>query len=326
MYSIVIGTVLLIILSGLWIIFKYFLSSSRNQNSTYLLGNDLNIFNNNNKNNSKYLLNSPTFVILGPQYSGKTTLFNLLTTDKIRPFVTSQEISISNKNNIHNFTLIEFPGHIKLIYKWKSWLDLITSNLNNNNNNNNNSSGGGGTGSRTSRNSKYLKGIIFMIDSTNDFKSDKSNDYWEQVAEWLVYLLDRLEQLNHPTNLLLACNKNESFISRPPNKIKSFLEMKIGQVLSRNKSSMLIDLSNNSSYKHNFTTITSSATSSTSTSSTNNNNKTRYIRSNDSPLLDLFPDPSKFKFDSLETSVEVLGGSVLKQNIDPWKQWIEEHL
>lgn len=320
MYSIIIGTVSLIIITGLWTIFKYLLSSSRNQNNTYLLGNSLNILNN---KNSKNLISTPTFAILGPQYSGKTTLFNFLTTNKIRPFVTSQEISISskNKNTNHNFTLIEFPGHIKLIYKWKSWLDLVTFNPNNYNSN---------TGSNG--NNKNLKGIIFMIDSTRDFKSDASNDYWEQIAEWLIYILDKLEQLSHPTNLLIACNKNESFISRPPNKIKSFLEIKIGQVLSRKKSSMLIDPSNSNNYKSDITTTTTTTT--TTANIITNMNERRYINgsdtynednSNDSPLFDLFPDLLKFKFDSLETSVEVLGGSVLKQNIDPWKQWIEEH-
>lgn len=302
MYSIIIGTVSLILITGLWIIFKYLLSSSGNQNNNYLLGNDLNIIN--NKNN-KNLINVPTFAILGPQFSGKTTLFNLLTTNKIRTFVTSQEVSVYNQDNNINFTLIEFPGHIKLTYKWKSWLNLVSSNLHNSNTNNNN---------------KNLKGIIFMVDSTCDFKSDKSNDYWDQVAEWLIFILDKLEQLNHPTNLLIACNKNESFIARPPNKIKSFLETKIGQVLLRKKSSMLIGISSNKNHKSRYINNNNGVDTSERNNSTSDEDG-----SNESPLFDLFPDPSRFKFDSLETSVEVMGGSVLKQNIDPWKQWIEEY-
>lgn len=263
LYSIV-AAIALIAISGLWLVFK---SQYNNNNSNGTI-----------QTNSKTVTKTPTIAILGPMNSGKTSLFNLLTTNTTRPCVTSQEVSMWPGLLNGNITLIEFPGHIKLQYKWQDWLSKVTENVNSTN----------------------LKGIIFVVDST------LNPTQWDKPAELLVDILEQIESLNHQTSVLIACNKSESFTARPPQKIKQFLEQQVGEVLARRKASL--------------------ATGHKSSSKSNRGGEQDDEEdTTDSTLLNTFADPLQFRFDALETSVEALAGSVLKNNIDSWQQWLEDH-
>lgn len=257
-----IATILLISFTCLWLINKL---QSNNNDLTNLQTSAV---------QGKTATAKPTFAIVGPMYSGKTSLFNLLTTDSIRPCVTSQELSIWPKFRGGATTLIEFPGHVKLQYKWQNWLKSITS-------------------SKDSNSGRNLKGIIFVVDSTLDPK------HWDEPAELLVDILEQLETLSQPTDLLIACNKSDSFTARPPQRIKTLLEQTIASVLTRRKASLARDNGNTSK---------------------DNDEDASF-----NPLLDMFADPTQFRFDVLETSVEALAGSVLKRDVDSWQQWLEDH-
>ncbi|CAL9729741.1 signal recognition particle receptor subunit beta [Monosporozyma unispora] len=266
-YSII-ATIVIILITGLWLVIKL----QNNNNNTGLNGTI--------QTDSKTVTEKPTIAIMGPMNVGKTTLFNYLTTTTIRPCVTSQEVSMWPRLLNGNITLIEFPGHIKLQYKWQTWLSKVTENVNTTN----------------------LKGIIFVVDST------LSPEQWDKPAELLVDILEEIESLEHPTSVLIACNKNESFTARPPQKIKQFLEQKIGEVLARRKASL--------------------ATGHKSNASRNNrggDDEDQDDYTTDSTLLNTFANPLQFRFDALETSVEALAGSVLKKNVDSWQQWLEDH-
>lgn len=204
-YASVFSTLILVLLGvSLWIVVQQ-RASNHNINGTT------------NSANAAAVQRGDNIAIMGPMYSGKTTLFNSLTVGTVRPCVTSQEVSIWPKFLNSKATLVEFPGHAKLQYKWQNWLSQLTSS----------------SSSSSSTGSHGLKGIIFMVDSTLDPKQ------WDKPAEMLIEILDHVESLSQPTSVLIACNKCESFTARPPQKIKQILEQEIGQVLSRRKVSLV---------------------------------------------------------------------------------------
>lgn len=246
----------------------------------------------------------PVLMIVGSTQTGKTTLMNQLmkqasddSTQKESLTVMSQDISkfIDKKNQME---IIEFPGHFKLRYKITDFLNNHIFGL---------------TGNKRQKqmtNSK-LK-IIVMIDST-------LRD-WENDCKLIVDILEIIEsenmkdlniKKNKTINLLLACNKNESFTARPVIKIKEIIENDINEILQRSKKSINKiedndNVSSNTDKKHGI------------------NNGNRYggeITDNGNDKIDLIID-KKFKFDMLETEVEFIGGSAKDGKIEAWLDWI----
>lgn len=206
----------------------------------------------------------PSVVIAGPQNSGKTSLFTLLTTDSVRPTVVSQEPLSAASYDGSGVTLVDFPGHVKLRYKLSEYLKTRA---------------------------KFVKGLIFMVDSTIDPKKLTT------TAGFLVDILSITESsCENGIDVLIACNKSESFTARPPSKIKDALENEIQKVIERRKKSL--------------------------------NEVERKINEEDDTenALDVLQSANGFKFANLEGSVVAFEGSVNKRKISKWREWIDERL
>lgn len=146
-------------------------------------------------------------IIVGPSNSGKTCLFNLMTTGEPRTTVTSQEANVAHGFKLSKSSkvrLMEFPGHLKLRSKL---LDEI-------------------------RNSVNIKGLVFVIDSTVDPKQ------LTKTAEFLFQILQLTERRKDGVDILLACNKSEMFTARPALKIRDVLEKEIEKIIIRKQKSL----------------------------------------------------------------------------------------
>lgn len=209
---------------------------------------------------------TPSVIIAGPSYSGKTSLFKALTSDEdsgVVHTVMSQEPSYVLKFDKTSTTLIEFPGHIKLAYKLLDYIKDLGSNL---------------------------KGLVFVVDATRDPKDITD------TAEFLTNILLEIERIGEPVDILIACNKSESFTARQPAKIKQALEAEITKVLERRKKSL------------------------------SNVENSLVDENDDSEPVNFTFDISKgFKFEHLEGELDVQSGSVYKKTIDSWYEWIKEH-
>lgn len=153
----------------------------------------------------------PTFVVAGLSNSGKTTLFNYLTTGKIIPTVMSQDVNATNHYKLPSsgdkkldFKLIEFPGHAKL-------QNLLFEEI---------------------KTSKNIKGLIYLIDSSIDPKN------FQQVSKLLYEILLISERRPGGIDILVACNKSDLFSARQANKIKDLLEQEIDSIRRLNSSNI----------------------------------------------------------------------------------------
>lgn len=153
----------------------------------------------------------PTFIIAGLSNSGKTTLYNYLTTGKIIPTVMSQE----SNETLHyqlpcagtqktNFKLIDTPGHQKL---HNTVFNEIKS-------------------------SSKVYGIIFLIDSSIDPKK------LSKSAHFLYEILLVSERRPGGIDILIGCNKSDLFSSRQSTKIKEILEQEIDAIRKLNASTI----------------------------------------------------------------------------------------
>lgn len=198
----------------------------------------------------------------------RTLNYSQLTTGDVGNTVTSQDTNIK-KNYNSRVSLMDFPGHVKLHYKL---MDAL-------------------------RDTEHLKGLVFVIDSTTDPK--KLTD----TAEFLLDILRVTEVAKDPVDILLACNKSESFTARPPAKIKEALEKEIALAIERHAKSLSEvkkrrDLGNGDE---------------------DNDEET-------AGFLDNVGGSSKFAFSMLEGEVDVMEGSVLKKNISKWEDWLDDKM
>ncbi|AGO11321.1 AaceriACR063Cp [[Ashbya] aceris (nom. inval.)] len=208
----------------------------------------------------KRVTSSPIFIIAGPSGSGKTSLFNLLTTGEPGKTVASQVASFSDSFMLPSgvekfkFALIDFPGHVKLRQ------ELFT----------------------TLQSSNNIRGVIYMVDSTVDPKRVT------ETAEFLYDVLSITERKSQAIDIMIACNKSESFTSRPPLMIKDALEKELGQIIER---------------------------------------KSKDLRgAGEDDLTTVFATSgAAFKLDHLEAVVQVCAGSVLSKDIDAWQAWLDEN-
>ncbi|SCU88072.1 LADA_0E08020g1_1 [Lachancea dasiensis] len=214
----------------------------------------------------------PTFIIAGPSGSGKTSLFNMLTTDTFKPTLMSQSPNIAedymlpSTSKSFKFKLMEFPGHVKLRYRLFEAL----------------------------KESTHLKGLLFVVDSTVDPQK------LTETAELLYEILMLTERFPDGVDILIACNKSESFSSRPPLKIKTALEKEISKIIERKAKSL--------SAVH----------------------KNDGVSDGNDTEEDVHPNSleiqggHQFTFDALDGNVTASAGSVLKCQVDKWECWIDE--
>ncbi|SMN20816.1 similar to Saccharomyces cerevisiae YKL154W SRP102 Signal recognition particle (SRP) receptor beta subunit [Maudiozyma saulgeensis] len=208
----------------------------------------------------------PAVFITGPSKSGKTALFTLLTTGEVRNTVTSQDTNIK-KNYESRVNLIDFPGHVKLHYKL---MDAL-------------------------RETEHIKGILFVVDATIDPKK------LSETAEFLLEILTITEVSKEPIDILIACNKSESFTARPPAKIVEALEKEVGLTIERHNKS-LGEVKKRADF---------------------NVGGDDESDDENAGFLENFNGNTKFKFSMLEGEVEYMKGSVTKKDIGNWEEWLD---
>ena len=143
------------------------------------------------------------------------------------------------------------------------------------------------------KNSTNIKGLMYVIDSTVDPKE------LVETAEFLYQILNITENRTHNgVKILIACNKSESFTARPPQKIKDVLELEITEIIKRKKQSL-----------------------GTVHKAVNTNNEDEENATENEQVLDSL---KVFKFDALEGNVTVLDGSVTKNKLNKWKDWMHD--
>lgn len=140
-----------------------------------------------------------------------------------------------------------------------------------------------------------IKGIIFVIDSS----SINFNLSLHLISKYLFNLLSITERTPGGINFLFAVNKSDLFDSLPPTKILSSLESELNKLIQNELTS--ID-KNQDSELANSETLT------------------------EFWLSVLGSSENKFNFDILEGNMDFQSGSILKNKIDSWKNWIDERV
>ncbi|QPG75625.1 hypothetical protein FOA43_002982 [Brettanomyces nanus] len=149
--------------------------------------------------------NSRNFVIVGPPQSGKTNLFQRLTTGKL-PVLTVTSIQpnvgplkVDNSQYGENFSDVivsDYPASSKMknLYLYPFLSDNISS----------------------------CRGMVYIIDA-----SAFDAEYCHYVANDLLTLLPITESIPNGVDLAIFCNKCDYFTSRKPAKIHLMLEQEI---------------------------------------------------------------------------------------------------
>ncbi|VVT45744.1 uncharacterized protein SAPINGB_P000869 [Magnusiomyces paraingens] len=143
----------------------------------------------------------PTIIIAGPPSGGKTSLYTLLTTGKVEDTVTTQipnvynsfSIPFDSETDASRITLIDLPGHPKLIHHLDEAL-LVNSNI---------------------------KGILFVLDGASGTRGI------EQAAQYLFKVLSRTEYRMGGIDMMIACNKADLFSMVPAAKLRKILEQEL---------------------------------------------------------------------------------------------------
>lgn len=147
----------------------------------------------------------PTFLIIGHNNSGKTSWFYKLTSNQIKPTVSSLEanygevkLPISNEAIQKTFQLIDYPGYLKYENLFKNLVTEIN-----------------------------LRGVLFMIDS--DLSS--VNKSMNLIALKLFKILTITETFPNGIDFLFMINKSDLFNSLPISKIRDLLEQEMTKVI-----------------------------------------------------------------------------------------------
>lgn len=146
-----------------------------------------------------------TFLIVGCNNSGKTTLFNKLTNKPCSSTISSMEANYGTVNLPFStesigkpFQLIDYPGYLKYENLFKQVFEDIN-----------------------------LTGVVFMIDS--DMMN--FNKQLNLVALKMFKLLTVTERVPNGVDYLLAVNKSDLFNSLPVPKIRQLLEAEMNKVI-----------------------------------------------------------------------------------------------
>ncbi|CAH6719558.1 signal recognition particle receptor subunit beta [[Candida] jaroonii] len=146
----------------------------------------------------------PTFLIIGNNYSGKTTWFMKLQGKK-KPTISSIEanygeirLPLSQDSIAKPFQIVDYPGYLKYDNLFKNLIEDIN-----------------------------LKGVCFVIDSElNNF-----NKNLNLIAIKLFKILTITETYPNGKDFLFMVNKSDLFNSLPVNKIRTLLEAEMNKVI-----------------------------------------------------------------------------------------------
>ncbi|KAK6463460.1 signal recognition particle receptor beta subunit-domain-containing protein [Scheffersomyces coipomensis] len=250
--------------------------------------------------------NKPTFLILGANNSGKTSLYyKLIRASKNRhldddekvnegmtPTVSSMELNatsielpFSNTAITKNYQLIDYPGHLKyqeLLYKLM--IDDIKL--------------------------QKIRGIVYVLDSSS-ISINSENLIELKIAKFLYQIFSITERMHNGIDFLFAVNKSDLFDSLPVHKLKGLLESELNKLItdelnSVNKSSG-IDNANDDDKDD------------------NGDGKKPSQESLREFWLSVIGSRNKeFTFDKLEGNMDFVTGSVLRNKIEGWENWFDE--
>ncbi|KAI5962697.1 uncharacterized protein KGF55_003773 [Candida pseudojiufengensis] len=238
-------------------------------------------------NKSSKNLNKPTFLICGINNSGKTSLFYKLTTGEFKLTISSIEKNIGEINL--PFAKPSISKKFQIIDypgHLKYW--NLFKNL---------------VVSDIKLNN--IKGIIIVIDSSSKKWSNGSIEM-ENLIKFLYNLISITERKQNGIDYLFAVNKNDLFDSLPVLKIKSILESEINKLI------------NNEINNINKTSGIDKETTEKNEEELENNENLREF------WLSIIGTSQNFKFEKLEGNMDFIGGSILKNKIEKWEDWLDE--
>ncbi|CUM56078.1 uncharacterized protein AC631_01457 [Debaryomyces fabryi] len=229
----------------------------------------------------------PTFLIIGPNNSGKTALFFKLTSDddhkqqfthtvsSIEPNVKEISLPFSKPRLGSKYQLIDYPGHIK-------YSKLLTKLMN------------------EDITLKNIKGIIYVIDSSS---TAINGEAVKLISKQLFTLLSSTEKLPTGVDFLFAVNKQDLFDSKPIHKVKETLELEMTKLIKNELQAKKFQENNENELE-----------------SEENDNAIREFWSSTMGLH------QSFKFEFLEGNMDFVGGSILKNKAGNWENWVDERV
>ncbi|KAI3402331.1 hypothetical protein KGF56_004901 [Candida oxycetoniae] len=241
----------------------------------------------------------PTFLICGPNNAGKTALFYKLisngevvtTVSSIEPNFADISLPIASPQVGKKYQLIDYPGHLKY---WNLFEKLILQDIT----------------------LPQIKGVCVVLDSSSPNWSKDSLQV-EKISKFLFNLLAITERKQNGVDYLFAVNKSDLFDSLPVHKIRSILEVEINRLIENEISSTEktsgIDISNDDENEGD----NMSGMGSGSVSHREN------LREFWLGVIGSAKDAT-FTFDKLEGNMDFLNGSVLKDKIEKWEDWLDE--
>ncbi|KAI5952095.1 hypothetical protein KGF57_004224 [Candida theae] len=319
----------------------------------FLQSGGLNAIKFSSKNKSPYY--KPSFIICGPNNSGKTALFYRLATAesseqqqqqeddegeeeqdqkkgraKITTTVSSIEpnfgtvtLPITTPSISKPFQLVDYPGHLKY---WNLFTKLIKNDITLSN----------------------IKGIVVVIDSSSanwtkgstnaNTKSGSGSTSAtssagaevEKLTKFLYNLLAITERKQNGIDFLFAVNKSDLFDSVPTHKIRSTLEVEIDKLIHNeinnvDKTSGIDAIgedvdegANDGSNGGEYGSGSGSGAGSGAGAGGYRENMREFW------LSIIGSSEGQFTFDKLEGNMDFLSGSVLKNKIDKWESWFDE--
>lgn len=234
--------------------------------------------------------NTPTFLIIGANNSGKTSLYYKLKAiaeededkDKLVPTISSLEsneslikLPFADKAIGKNFKLIDYPGHLKYdkLLKQKILQDIGLKNL---------------------------KGVIVVIDSSSI--SVNQDGKVKLICEKIYNILSQTEKLPNGVDVLFAVNKIDLFDSLPTHRLKLLLEQGMNEYINNELAKTGIDNEDEDEEEE---------------GNLQDFETTRQLWS-------IIMKNKQFKFEILEGNMEFISGSVVKNKTEGWENWFDE--
>lgn len=241
------------------------------------------------KLNSEF--HKPTYLILGANGAGKTSLFFHLqgdsespinTVSSLEPNVGSIAIPFSNPKIQKEYQLIDYPGHLKYSQLLRKLIveDITVT---------------------------QLKGVVFVVDSTDQFLSSDGN--LASVANQLYTLLSITEKVPNGVDYMFAVNKQDLFDSRLVANVKKMIEEKLENLIMN-------ELNTKGS--------TSGGSGIDNDDDENDEHEFKKQESTRDFWKSVLGGRRNFKFEALEGNMDFIGGSVTKGKTSHWENWFDE--
>ncbi|GEQ67441.1 hypothetical protein JCM33374_g1106 [Metschnikowia sp. JCM 33374] len=233
----------------------------------------------------------PTYLILGANGAGKTSLFyRLLNREEkpvsvissLEPNVESIGLPFSSESIQKKYQLIDYPGHLKHTQLLRKLIqDDITVGK--------------------------LKGVIYVVDSSSVNLSQEPKV--TAIAKELFQLLSITEKNPNGVDFLFAVNKQDLFDSRPVHKVKQILEQELAKLID--------DEINAKGSARGGSGIDNDDMEEDDQENFRKDESTR-------EFWKAVVGSSPFNFEILEGNMEFIGGSVLKGSVNNWENWFDE--